>query len=148
MRQLTGLESFFIKNSGSIKAEQVAQFMQEQFRNSQLTVYAEPLSEQQTVLAKLDISKDMITYDAYAQRLEFVFIGTVKNEKIPLTYTIKGLDLSYIGRCSVLSKVCGVDLYFSNYQRIQNSAVRQKIIVSIKELVKQLKFLKQQIWTF
>jgi hypothetical protein len=30
MRQLTGLECFFIENSGSIKAEQAAQFMQEQ----------------------------------------------------------------------------------------------------------------------
>jgi hypothetical protein len=131
MRQLTGLECFFIENSGSIKAEQAAQFMQEQFRNSQLTVYAEPLSEQQTVLATLDISKEIIEYDAYAQRLEFVFIGTDVSEKIPLTYTINGVDLRYIGRCSVLPKVCGVVLYFSNYHRIKNSVARLNVVVSI-----------------
>jgi len=145
MRQLTGLESFFINHSGSIKAEQVARFIQEQFSSCQLVVYAEPLSEQKTVLAELDIDAEMTNYDSYAQRLELIFSGTVNDEKIPLTYTINGLDLAYFGRCSVLSKVCGVDLYFSNYQRIKGSSARQKITISIKELVKQLKFLQKEL---
>lgn len=143
MRQLTGLESFFTQHQGSVTAEQVAQFMQEQFNHCQLVVYAEPLSEQKTVLARLDINKEMISYDAYAQRLEFVFIGTVDSEEIPLTYTINGAMLNYFGRCSVLSKVCGVDLYFSNYKRIAGSSVRQKITISIRDLVRQLKVIKK-----
>lgn len=139
MRQLTGLTHFFDKYTGTIKAGQVAEFMQEQFAGSDLIVYAEPLSEQKTILAKLSFAAEMVNYDSYAQRLEFVFIGTVIDEQIPLTYIISGLNLTFFGRCSVLPKVCGVDLYFSNYKRSKNFCVRQKITISIKDLVKELK---------
>ena len=145
MRQLTGLGDFFIHHSGGIKAEQVAEFIQKQFNGSDLVVYAEPLSEQKTVLAILAFNPEMSAYDAYAQRLEMIFMGEVTNESIPLSYTIHGLDLSFYGRCSVLSKVCGVDLYFSNYKRSQGAAVRQKITLSIKELVKELKILQKEL---
>ncbi len=143
MRQLTGLEHFFTHHSGTIKAEPVAEFMQKQFNGSHLVVYAEPLSEQKTVIATLALNSEMNAYDAYAQRLEMIFMGEVTNESIPLTYTINGLDLSFYGRCSVLSKVCGVDLYFSNYKRVEGSVARQKITISIKELVKELKKLQK-----
>jgi len=142
MRQLTGLERFLENHTGFIKPEQVAQYMQSQFKGSHLLVYAEPLGEQKTLLADLTIINDQMGYDLYQQRLELVFIGTVIDEKIPLTYTIYGQDLSYLGRCSVIPKVCGVDLYFANYVQSKGQKVRQKIVISIKDLVKQLKKIK------
>jgi len=142
MRQLIGLERFLINHTGFIKPEQVAQYMQTQFKESHLLVYAEPLGEQKTLLADLTIINDQMNYDLYQQRLELVFIGTVIDEKIPLTYTIHGQDLSYLGRCSVIPKVCGVDLYFANYVQSKGQKIRQKIIIPIKDLVKQLKKIK------
>jgi len=142
MRQLTGLERLLENHTGFIKPEQVAQYMQAQFKESHLLVYAEPLGEQKTLLADLAIINDQMDYDLYQQRLELVFIGTVIDEKIPLTYTIHGQDLSYLGRCSVIPKVCGVDLYFANYVQSKGQEIRQKIIIPIKDLVKQLKKIK------
>jgi len=143
MRQLNGLEKFLSTHSGFIKAEQVAQYIQAQFSNSHLLVYAEPLNEQQTLLADLTLNGELASYEPYAQRLEFIYTGYVDSCLIPLSYTINGVDLSFCGRCSVLPKVCGVDLYFSNYTRQEGFFARQKITISIKELVKQLKVINK-----
>jgi len=138
MRELKGLEIFLEDYKGMIKAEAVADFMQKQFIESHLRVYADALDEsQENVLADLTIQES--SYDAFSQSLSWHFSGKVLQEAIPLTYCIKGKQLQFTGRCSVIPKVCGVDLYFSDYQKKQDFLVRQKIHVSIKDLIKQLK---------
>jgi len=143
MREILGLELFLDANKGALKADTLAELMLQDLAQSHLQIYAEPLGEQQTVLADLTLLNDEINYDSFAKRLEMVFIGSVLNDAIPLTYSIKGKQLLVTGRCSVIPKVCGVDLYFSHYLREKNSQARQKFIFSMPDLLKQIKVLSR-----
>ena len=138
MRELKGLGLFLDNYTGMIKANTVAEFMQSQFSVSHLRVYADPLEEEKITLLA-DLSLQEFSYDAFEQSIIWIFMGTVLDASIPLTYRIDGQQLQFTGRCSVIPKVCGVDLYFSHYQQQQGVRVRQKITVSIRDLVKQLK---------
>ncbi|MBE0470457.1 MAG: hypothetical protein IBX55_13245 [Methyloprofundus sp.] len=139
MREIFGLELFLDADKGGLTAEVLAELVRQDLAHSHLQVYAESLDEQQTVLADLTIANGEIHYDGFAKRLEMIFIGSVLDDAIPLTYRIKGKQLLIRGRCSVIPKVCGVDLYFAHYLREKNSQARQKIIFSMPDLLKQLK---------
>jgi len=139
MREILGLEALSCSKQGILNSDVLAALMRQDLAQSHLQVFSESVDEKQrTVLANLAL-KGEINYDQFSKRLEMLYLGAVLDEAIPLTYAIKGKQLLIRGRCSVIPKVCGVDLYFSQYSRKSGSQARQKIIFSISDLIKSLK---------
>lgn len=93
------------------------------------------------LLATLYLLPDTLNYDSFDQRLDFIVAGPiVRNDCVPLTYRLQGHDFAISGRCSMIARVCGVDLYLqSSYTGVIGEVARQKFSIAIKPLLQQLK---------
>nr|WP_305888612.1 hypothetical protein [Methylomonas sp. SURF-2] len=93
------------------------------------------------LLATLYLLPDTLNYDSFDQRLDFIVAGPIlRNDCVPLTYRLQGRDFGISGRCSMIARVCGVDLYLqSSYTGVIGEVARQKFSIAIKPLLQQLK---------
>jgi hypothetical protein len=92
------------------------------------------------LLAKLDFLPESLLYDMFDQRIDFCVSGPIlRADTVPLTYRLQGEEFALSGRCSMISKVCGVDLYLQrSYTGVVNDIARQKFSFSVKAIWKML----------
>ncbi len=140
MRQEQGVASLVQQQRGLITAKILSKLLLEDLAHCGCKIYGKNLAEKTVLLAELKLLPDSLFYEMFDQRIEFTVTGDiVNNQYVPLTYQVTGHKYSFYGRCSVIRKVCGVDLYLSkSYTGILNDTVRQRFSVSIKQLLKTL----------
>lgn len=139
MRQERGLDSLTEKQRGQVTAKILSKLLLDDLENCCCKIFGKTASEEPVLLAELKIVSDSLFYEMFDQRIEFVVMGNIINDQyVPLTYQVKGKQYSFHGRCSVIPKVCGVDLYLSKtYTEKKGDKVRQRFFVSVKQLLKR-----------
>ncbi len=140
MRQEQGLDSLTEKQRGQVTAKILSKLLLDDLEQCRCKIFGKTANEEPVLLAELKIVSDSLFYEMFDQRIEFVVVGNIIDDQyIPLTYQVEGDKYSFHGRCSVIPKVCGVDLYLSKtYTEKAGSSVRQRFFVSVKQLLKMI----------
>lgn len=139
MRQEKGLNALIQQQAGHLSARVLSKLLLEDLEQCCCQIFGKTADDQPVLLAELKIVSDSLSYEMFDQRIEFIVAGKViNNQYVPLTYQVLGEKYSFYGRCSVIPKVCGVDLYLSKtYTEKIGDSVRQKFYVSVKKLLKE-----------
>jgi hypothetical protein len=140
MRQLLGLENLRRQQPGLLNAQKLAELLLADLRDCRCIIYGCIGDDDRIVLAELDLIADTLGYEMFDQRIDFVVAGSIqRNDCLPLTYRLQGNQFAMIGRCSMIAKVCGVDLYLQrSYTGIIGDIARQKFSIPIKPLLETL----------
>ncbi len=141
MKQVHGLEKLKQQHSGTINASKLADILINDLRHCECTIYGCIGDDEQIILAKLSLLPDTLNYEMFDQRLDLNVEGKIlRNDCVPLTYRLKGELFSMTGRCSIIARVCGVDLYMcNNYSEQIGDTVRQRFSLNIPALLKRIK---------
>jgi len=141
MKQFHGLEKFRLSDSRIIRPQDLANWLMNDLQSGQCQIYGCIADDDKILLATLDLLPDSLNYDAFDQRIDFIVAGPItRNDCVPLTYSMQGKDFAITGRCSMLPRVCGVDLYLqASYTGTIGDIARQKFSIAIKPLLKLIK---------
>lgn len=141
MKQFHGLDTLCQAQQGWLKPRDLADLLQADLQACQCKIYGCIGEDSEILLATLDLLPETLNYDSFDQRLDFIVAGPiVNNDCPPLTYRLQGIDFAITGRCSMIARVCGVDLYLQNsYTAVIGDMARQKFSIAIKPLLQQLK---------
>ncbi len=95
-------------------------------------------SDKAVLLSELNLLPDALYYERFDQRIDLTFKGEIKrNDCPPLTYRLQGRLFAITGRCSVIGKVCGVDLYLnSSFSGQLGGQVHLKYKIDLSELIR------------
>ncbi len=140
MRQEYGLNDLLENNRCKHTVKGLADLLIEDLQNCCCRIYGQNEQDKKVLLAELSLKADSLDYDAFDQRIDLIVCGEIVSEQyVPLTYQLQGDKFGFYGRCSVIAKVCGVDLYLNkSYSCKQGNFVWQNFSVSVKKLLKQL----------
>ncbi len=138
MRQEQGVALLVQQQRGQLTAKILSKLLLEDLARCGCKIYGKNSAEKIVLLAELKLLPDSLFYEMFDQRIEFTVVGDIiNNQYVPLTYQVTGQKYSFYGRCSVIRKVCGVDLYLSKtYTEILGDTVKQRFSISIKKLLK------------
>ena len=141
MRQFHGLDKFRLSHNGILKPQNLAEQLLNDLQHCQCQIYGCIGDDDKILLATLGLLPDSLDYDAFDQRIDFIVAGPIlRNDCVPLIYRLQGKDFAISGRCSMIARVCGVDLYLqASYTGIVGDIARQKFSVAIKPLLKLIK---------
>ena len=134
MRQLHGLKALSKLHSARLTSKVLADLLMRDLQQCRCFIYGR-LDETPVLLTELVLQTDSLSYEMFDQRIELTVVGEIiRNNCVPLTYRLQGAQFSITGRCSMIPKVCGVDLYLnSSYSGIVGDVVHQKFKIYIKE---------------
>lgn len=137
MRRIHGLETLCQHQSGILNAQKLADLLLADLRHCRCTIYGSIGDDDDIVLAELDLLPDSLDYEMFDQRIDLVVAGPVlRNDCVPLTYCLQGVEFSISGRCSMIARVCGVDLYLQqSYTGVVGDIARQKFSIPLKPLL-------------
>jgi len=140
MRQEKGLDLLTQDQRGQVSAKILSKLLLEDLEQCCCQIFGKNSADEPILLAELKLVPESLTYEMFDQRIELVVVGDIiNNQYVPLTYEVKGHRYYFHGRCSVIPKVCGVDLYLSKtYTEVLGDSVRQRFFVSVKKLLKSL----------
>ncbi|MGR8929915.1 MAG: hypothetical protein ACU836_04680 [Gammaproteobacteria bacterium] len=141
MKQFHGLEKFRQTPSRIAKIADLANWLLNDLQQCQCQIYGCIGNDDKILLATLKLIPDSLNYECFDQRIDFIVAGPiVGNDCVPLTYRLQGEDFAITGRCSMIARVCGVDLYLqASYTGIIGDVARQKFSIAIKPLLKLIK---------
>jgi len=144
MRQEHGLEALLHQESRLLSAKILSQLLLDDLQACTCKIYGKTKDEDPVLLAELNIMPDSLYYDKFDQRIDLIVMGDIINtDYVPLIYTVDGQYFSLKGRCSMIKRVCGVDLYLNKtYTGCLGDSVRQSFSVSVKKLLKKASQLK------
>ncbi|NBV75892.1 MAG: hypothetical protein EBR59_08045 [Methylococcaceae bacterium] len=140
MKQLHGLENLAQSLRKPINASQLAQALLDDLRQCECVIYGciddNPLIE----LARLQLLPDTLNYEMFDQRIDLNVAGTIlRDDCVPLTYRLSGQQFAISGRCSMIARVCGVDLYLhSSYTGVVGDLARQRFSLAVPALAKRI----------
>ncbi len=99
------------------------------------------VDEQVVRLAELTPQADGVVYEPFDKRFDLIMEGRIERDDCPpLTYCLKGKQIRITGRCSMIPKVCGVDLYLSHsYTGRKGDIVWQKMKIYLDDIRQALK---------
>jgi len=139
MRQEHGLEVLLQQESRHLSAKILAQLLLDDLQDCCCKIYGKKTNEVPVLLAELNLIADSLYYDKFDQRIDFIVMGDIINtDYVPLIYSVDGQVFSLKGRCSMIRRVCGVDLYLNKtYTGRLGDSVRQSFSVSVKKLLKK-----------
>lgn len=140
MRQEQGLDTLIQHQAGLLSAKVLSGLLLDDLQACCCRIYGATPDEVPVLLAELSIIPESLYYDTFAQQIDFAVSGDILNDQyVPLTYKVQGLIYSFHGRCSVIPKVCGIDLYLNkSYTGKQGDHVRQNFSISVKKLLKTI----------
>ena len=140
MRQEQGLKSLTRQQRGQVSAKTLSKLLLDDLEQCCCKIFGKTTSEELVLLAELKLVEGSLYYEMFDQRIELVVEGEIINDRyVPLIYQVEGEHYNFHGRCSVIPKVCGVDLYLSKtYTEKLGDRVRQRFFVSVKQLLKML----------
>ena len=141
MKQFHGLDKLKLPHDGALKTNNLAELLSNDLQHCQCQIYGCIGDDDKILLATLDLLPDSLNYDAFDQRIDLIVTGPIlRNDCVPLTYRLQGKNFAISGRCSMIARVCGVDLYLqASYTGIVGDIARQKFSVAIKPLLKLIK---------
>jgi len=141
MKQFHGLEEFRQTRTRILKIADLADWLLNDLSDCQCRIYGCIGEDDKILLATLKLLPDSLNYESFDQRIDFIVTGPVlRNDCVPLTYRLQGKDFAITGRCSMLPRVCGVDLYLqASYTGLIGDLARQKFAIAIKPLLKLIK---------
>jgi len=139
MRQEQGLQALTQQLRGQVSAKKLSKLVLEDLEQCCCSILGKNADDEPVLLAELILVPESLTYELFDQRIELVVVGDIiNNQYVPLTYLVQGKKYSFYGRCSVIPKVCGVDLYLSKtYTEVLGDSVRQRFFISVKKLIKE-----------
>jgi hypothetical protein len=141
MKQFLGLENLVTLNHGFLSSHDFARRIVDDLEDCRCLIFGCIGDDDKILLAELSLIADSLYYDMFDQRIDFVVSGTIaRNDCVPLTYCLQGGEFAISGRCSMIPRVCGVDLYLqASYTGVIGDIARQKFSIAIKPLFKMLK---------
>ncbi len=141
MKRFHGLDKLSQSHQGMMQAQTLGKLLLNDLQQCQCHIYGGIADDDNILLAALNLVPDSLVYDAFDQRLDFVVAGPIlRNDCVPLTYRLQGNQFAISGRCSMISKVCGVDLYLhGSYTGSVGDMARQYFSLPIKPLLKLIK---------
>ncbi len=124
-----------------LKPADLAACLSEDLQACVCTIYGDDGQSQQAVLAKLFLLPETLYYHALEHRLELAVAGPIlRNDCPPLTYRLQGKHFAVTGRCSMIPKVCGVDLYLqASYTGELGAVARQRFAFDVKKILQTYK---------
>ena len=141
MKQFHGLEHWPSQHDGPLETASLATWLLDDLHSCDFNIYGQRGKDERVLLARLSLLEDSLSYDPFDHRIDFVVAGPIlRNDCVPLTYRLQGRRFAMTGRCSMISKVCGVDLYLqSTYSGQVGDMARHKFALPLKSLLKSLK---------
>ncbi|MGY6277482.1 hypothetical protein [Methylomonas sp. MgM2] len=141
MKRFHGLEKFRPSRPGILKVADLADWLLKDLQACQCRIYGCIGDDDKVLLATLELLADTLVYEMFDQRIDFIVSGPIhRNDCVPLTYRLQGRNFAMTGRCSMIARVCGVDLYLqASYTGIVGDMARQKFSIALKPLLKQTK---------
>lgn len=141
MKRFHGLNNLFHLHQGLLHYSDVAAYLLTDLQTCYCEIYGCIDEDAEICLAVLNLIPESLNYDRFDQRLDLIVKGPIlRNDCPPLTYRLQGKKFAITGRCSMIPKVCGVDLYLlKSYTAIVNDQARQKFSIAIKPLLQMLK---------
>lgn len=138
MRQFHGLTALRQATTGLLNGRRLADLLLEDLAQCECRIFGCIADDEKILLAILNLLPESLLYDSFDQRLDFIVAGPIlRNDCVPLTYRLQGRQFSVAGRCSMIARVCGVDLYLQrSYSGIIGDVARQKFSLDIKSLLK------------
>jgi hypothetical protein len=140
MRQIHGLENIRQYHPERLNAAKLAEILLDDLQNCRCVIYGCCGDDDKIVLAELSLLPETLVYEMFDKRIDFVVAGPILcAETVPLTYALHGKQITLTGRCSMLSKVCGVDLYLlASYTGVVGDIARQKFSIGVNALLDKL----------
>jgi len=140
MRQMHGLEKIRGSHPELLTAAKLAEILLDDLQDCRCLIYGSIGEDDKIVLAELELLPDTLSYERFDQRIDLCVSGPIlRADCVPLTYRLQGQRFAVTGRCSMLAKVCGVDLYLQHsYTGIAGDIARQKFAIPVKPLLKML----------
>ena len=138
MRTIHGLKKIRQLHPDSQNIQKLAEILLSDLQQCRCYIYGCIGDDEKIVLAELDLLPDTLIYDIFDQRIELCVSGSIlRADCVPLTYRLQGKLFGITGRCSMIAKVCGVDLYLQrSYSGIAGDIARQKFSIKLKPLLK------------
>lgn len=138
MKQFHGLVELRLTHPGWLKPQGLAALLLEDLQQCQCYIYGSLADDDKILLAGLSLLPDELHYEMFDQRIDLIVAGPIlRNDCVPLTYRLQGKTFGISGRCSVIPKVCGVDLYLKrSYTCVIGDIARHKFSIDIKALLK------------
>ncbi len=139
MKQLHGLDALIQLHNGRLTIKALADILMQDLRQCCCFIYGS-IDDVPVLLAKLKLQSESLTYEMFDRRIDLIVAGKMsRNDCVPLSYRLQGEIFSITGRCSMIPKVCGVDLYLnSSYSGHVGDRVHQKFHISLKEVFTSL----------
>lgn len=140
MREFHGLDKLCADQQGLLNSHKLARLLMADLAEARLLIYGKDSADNPMRLAVLTLLPETMQYENFDQRLDLVFVGEIMANATPaLSYCLQGQEFSVTGRCSTISKVCGVDFYLSrSYTGKIADVVRQPFAISVKALQQEL----------
>jgi hypothetical protein len=144
MKQIHGLEKLCASVRRPVIASQLAQALLDDLQHCRCLIYGCIGDDEQVVLAELPLLPETLNYEMFDQRIDFNVAGPIlRDDCVPLTYRLSGDKLSITGRCSMIARVCGVDLYLhGSYTGVVGDIARQRFSITLSALVKRANALR------
>ena len=138
MRLIHGLEKIRQLHPETLNAPKLAEILMADLQHCRCQIYGCISDDEKIVLAELALLTDTLMYEMFDQRIDLFVSGPIlRADCVPLTYRLQGELFATSGRCSMLPKVCGVDLYlFGSYTGVAGDIARQKFSFQLKPLLK------------
>ncbi len=139
MKKIHGLNEFKAKY-GDISNQHFNLKMLTEFEDSQFFIFGQQ-DANKTLLANYQLKEDGLFFEPFSKRIDFVYTGKIIDNSLPpIHYKLEGKTISITGRCTLIPKVCGADLYLdSTYDEQKNSDVIQSHSISVKYLYSEFK---------
>lgn len=140
MKQIHGLENIRQQHPEIRNIQKLAELLVADLQHCYCDIYGCIGEDDKILLAKLSLISESLLYDMFDQRIDFCVFGPIlRADTVPLTYHLQGRLFGMSGRCSIIPRVCGVDLYLQrSYTGVVNDIARQKFSIAVKPLLNRL----------
>jgi hypothetical protein len=140
MKTLHGLTQLSEALPERFTDKQLVTMILQDLENCRLTIQGN-VADQPVVLAELETLQDSVIYEPFDKRFDLLLQGRiVRDDCPPLTYCLQGKQLAISGRCSIIPRVCGVDLYLNHsYSGKKGDFVRQKLKLYLADVKHRMK---------
>ena len=140
MKQIYGLQKIRRQHPERLSAAKLAEILLSDLQHCYCEIYGCIGEDDKIPLAKLGLLPESLQYEMFDQRIDLCVAGPIlRADALPLTYRLQGRVFAITGRCSMISRVCGVDLYLqASYTGVVDDIARQKFSIAVPPLLKRL----------
>jgi hypothetical protein len=140
MKKLQGLTALIPNTQEKVNHKTVAELLLDDLQQCYCEIYGKQ-NERDVLLAQLHLQAGTLHYEPFDQRIDLMVEGSIlRDDCVPLTYCLQGKEFAITGRCSMIGKVCGVDLYLSKtYTGKIGDVTQQRFQIYLKDVINEIK---------